>query len=222
MRFLAVLLILVITPLGGMAGALTDIPLGFYDSKTTTSVDDCSEICMADGRCKGYTIIPPSRGENTFMCYVYDGQEQGSIFEFPPPEPLNLDAALSDLNTYRRDNGLQPVTLNRQLIGSSQKHAFDMASNGMVDHVGTDGSKFNERMEAFGYKDQTSSENIAGGQSNWPAVFTDWQESPAHNSTLLMPDATDFGIALVYDSSTRYNYYWAMLMAAPKSDYTHK
>ena len=215
MRFLAVLFILFMTPLSGTAGALTDIPPGFYDSKTTSSIDACSEFCLTDGRCKGYAFTSSPPGEDIYMCYVYNGQEQGSLFEFPPPEPLDLNLALSDLNNYRMNNGLQPVTLNNKLISSSKKHAYDMANNGMVEHVGTDGSKFTERMESFGYNYTTSGENIAGGQSAWPTVFADWQESPGHNSTLLMPDATEFGIALVYDSSTRYNYYWAMLMAAP-------
>lgn len=218
MRFLAVLFTFAMTPLNGTAGALSDIPPDFYKSMSTTSIDECGVICQNDGRCKGYTVLIPDPQDDLHLCYFFDGQSDASFVNFPPPEPLNLQTTLSDLNAYRASNGLGPVTLNESLILSSRRHAEDMAGNDMVEHVGTNGSAFTDRMEAAGYKSHIAGENIAGGQVSWDQVFEDWQNSPGHNSTLLLPDAREFGIAQVYDNNTRYSYYWAMLMAAPLSD----
>ncbi len=218
MRFLAVLFTLAMTPLSGTAGALSDIPPDFYKSESATSIDECGTICLADNRCKGYTVLIPDTSKNLHLCYFFDGNSEQSLVKFPPPEPLNLDLILSDLNDYRAQHGLSPVTLNQQLISSSLKHAEDMAGNDMVEHVGTDNSAFTDRMEANGYNSHVAGENIAGGQAAWDQVFKDWQESPGHNATLLLSDAREFGIAQVYNNQARYSYYWAMLMASPLSD----
>ena len=50
---------------------------------------------------------------------------------------------------------------------------------------------------------------------SWDAVFDAWKKSPGHNENMLRDDVSEFGLALVYEPTTAYSTYWAMLVADP-------
>jgi len=228
MRHSAILFIFALTPPNGTAGASPqsvplDIPLGTYKTQSASSHQECIQLCRDDSAvCRGSYTIQPDITENLFLCYLYDGMEAGSPFEVLPPEPLDLEVAVSDLNAYRSTYGLNPVTLDAKLILSSKVHADDMAEHGIVSHTGTDGSTHTDRMERTGYAYSIAGENVASGQNSWDKVFKAWQDSPGHNENLLMGEATHFGVALVFEKTTEHRYYWAMIMAAPYSEISYR
>src|SRR5438034_1036657 len=47
------------------------------------------------------------------------------------------------------------------------------------------------------------------------AVLAGWQASPAHNAVLLNPNYNAVGIALVYNASSTYKWYWAADFGGP-------
>jgi uncharacterized protein YkwD len=42
-----------------------------------------------------------------------------------------------------------------------------------------------------------------------------WKESPGHNKNLLLPDATNMGIALVQDPRTEFKSFWTLVIGSP-------
>lgn len=216
MRFLAIPFIFVLTPLNGMAGTPEyEPPPGTYKTIDASSIDECRQSCFGEKGCKGVFTLQPDTTIETYVCYLNDGLAAGSPFEILPPEPLDLQIAVTDLNLYRAKHNLGVVTLDDQLVLASEIHAQDMADNNVVSHTGTDGSAHTDRMLRTGYKYSSAGENVASGQNSWNKVFKAWQKSPGHNENLLMPEATNFGVALVYDRTAQYHYYWAMIMASP-------
>ncbi|NNE57596.1 MAG: CAP domain-containing protein [Hellea sp.] len=206
-----------IIPHLGAAGTILDgPPIGTYKTVTLTEASVCSELCHAEEQvCRGSVLLQPDITQEVYQCYLNDGLSAGSPFEILPPEPLDIEVAVNDLNKYRAEYGLSPVTLNKKLNNASLRHAEDMARNGMISHTGTDGSSHSDRVQEHGYDFSIAAENVASGQESWNGVFKAWQDSPGHNENLLLPDVTEFGVALVYERTTQYRYYWAMVVASP-------
>ncbi len=188
---------------------------GTYKTVTVSSAEDCSTICNADDKCRGTIAFQADVTVPIFQCNLNDGLSPGSSFTLKPPMPLDLDVAVADLNAYRARYGLGPVKLNNQLTEASKVHAEDLAQAGIASHTGTDGSSHSDRVQRRGYYFSIAAENVATGQKSWDKVFKAWQDSPGHNENLLLPEVTDFGVAVVYEPTTKYANYWAMLVAAP-------
>lgn len=188
---------------------------GTYKTAPVTSGQACAELCRADDKCRGSVTYQPDTRYPEMECRLNDGMNASSPFHVKPPEPLDIAAALEDFNAYRAGLGLSPVVLNAALIEASDRHARDLAKHGIAAHEGTDGSAHDGRASDAGYAYSLIAENVATGQKSWDAVFKAWQKSPGHNENLLQPDVTDFGIALVYEPTTKYITYWAMLVGAP-------
>ncbi len=206
------------------AAALNDADSddGVYQETTVSSFEECSALCKADKNCRGAEAQQPDTRYPIMQCFLNNGFGVKSPFPNIPPTPLNLVIALADFNAYRIQMGLQPVVLNEKLNTASFIHARDLAAHGNISHTGSDGSHHGERVQRQGYEFSIAAENVATGQKSWEKVFKAWQDSPGHNENLLRSDVTEFGIALVYDPHTRYQTYWAMLVAAPLYPNTYK
>ena len=194
---------------------------GTYETHTVNSSKDCSSLCQSDNKCRGMQAYQPDVTRPVMYCFLNDGLSPGSSFTVKPPEPLDLNKAVQDLNAYRARYGLDPVRLNVRLNDASEVHAKDLAEHGIASHTGSDGSSHSDRVQREGYYFSIAAENVATGQKSWDKVFKAWQDSPGHNENLLLPNVTDFGVALVYEPTTTYANYWAMLVAAPLSGYTN-
>ena len=200
------------------AGTIFRPDPGTYKTVTVSSSEDCSAICQSDKKCRGMQAYQPDITKPVMQCFLNDGLSPGSSFTIQPPEPLDLKIAVADLNAYRAAYGLKPVKLNQRLNEASEIHAQDLATHGIASHTGSDGSSHSDRVQRKGYYFSIAAENVATGQQSWDKVFKAWQESPGHNENLLLPEVTDFGVALVHEPTTTYANYWAMLVAAPLSD----
>jgi len=188
---------------------------GTYKTIMVGTTDDCRALCGADTKCRGTTIFQADITIDSMECRLNNGFGTNTPFPILPPEPLDLLVATSDLNTYRAQHGLPPIVLNAKLVAASEVHAKDLAIHGIASHTGTDGSSHADRVQRKGYDFSIAAENVATGQKSWDKVFQAWQDSPGHNENLLQPNVTDFGIALVFEPTTTYGTYWAMLVAAP-------
>ncbi|WP_409433637.1 CAP domain-containing protein [Litorimonas sp. RW-G-Af-16] len=188
---------------------------GTYRTEIVTSMSDCEALCKADSDCRGTVIFQADITKPEMSCRLNNGFGENAVFPRTPPEPLDPQIAVNDLNDYRAQYGLGPVVLNTKLNIASEVHASDLAQAGIISHTGTDGSGHGDRVQRAGYYFSIAAENVATGQKSWNDVFKAWQKSPGHNENLLRDDVTEFGIALVYEPTTTYSTYWAMLVASP-------
>ena len=188
---------------------------GTYKILPVSTPEECSALCKADPECRGAVTFQPDVTKPDAVCRLNNGFGANPVFPQVAPAPLDLQTAVSDLNAYRAEYGLQPVTLVAKLNEASQVHAADLAQAGIIAHEGTDGSTHGDRIHRVGYNFTIAGENVATGQRSWEDVFQAWKDSPGHNQNLLRPDVSEFGIALVYEPKTTYSTYWAMLVAQP-------
>lgn len=188
---------------------------GTYKTFDVKSPEECRAICEDDLKCRGWTLLQPDTRYPDSQCSLNDGLAAQTPFPATPPEPLDMTLAEAELNAYRAQYGLNPVTLNAQLIAASQVHSDDLAQMGAAQHEGSDGSDFSQRAERIGYTFRIGAENVATGQKSWDKAFEGWKNSPGHNANLLLPDVTEFGIALTYEPTTTYLTYWTMVLGAP-------
>ena len=191
---------------------------GTYKKVPVQSTDECAALCKADLKCRGAVTYKPDVTKPEAICRLNNGFGANPVFPQTPPEPLDHEAAVRDLNAYRASHGLSPVRLDIKLNTASEIHAADLAQAGIISHEGTDGSTHGDRVHRVGYNFVIAGENVATGQRSWEDVFQAWKDSPGHNANLLREDVSDFGIALVFEPKTTYSTYWAMLVATPMED----
>ncbi len=129
---------------------------------------------------------------------------------------LDPKAALKMINAYRVSKGLKPLRLDPKLALAAKRHAEDLARKDRISHYGSDGSDPWERLERAGYKPALAAENVGTGQVSLAEVFAGWKKSPGHNANLLLPDATQMGIALVKRPDTEFKTFWVLALGRPQ------
>ena len=130
-----------------------------------------------------------------------------------PGAELDADAAASMISGYRGNNGLEPVTLDPELMRLAQEQARAMAARNKLDHD-TKGP-FTARLKKSGYDAKAAAENISAGYHTLAEAFSGWRDSPPHRANMLLKGATRIGIAAVYAPNTKYRVFWAMIIAQP-------
>ena len=146
--------------------------------------------------------------------------------------PALLIAALStpalalDVNSFRAQHKLPPLSYSAALAGAAQAHASDLARRDRLDHKG-----FRERMGALS---STAAENVAyvkcprgsvsaggglfgglfggasgaGGCSTAETAYAMWARSAGHRRNMLMKGISSYGLADAVSSSGRH--YWVL------------
>jgi uncharacterized protein YkwD len=130
-------------------------------------------------------------------------------------EPVfNPDEALLLVNNYRKSKGLQPLTLDNDLIVAASALAADMAENDRESHIGPNGANLSKRLKSAGYKFMLAAENVGVGQKSIAALIGEWKRDPTANRNFLIPDANQMGIAVRYRPDTKSGTYWTFVVAA--------
>jgi len=126
---------------------------------------------------------------------------------------LDPAAAASMISGFRRNNGLDAVSLDPELTRLAHEQAQVMASR---DKLGHDvGGAFNERLRKSGYKAREAAENISAGYHTLAEAFSGWRDSPPHRANMLLRNASRIGIAAVRAPGSKYKVFWALILAAP-------
>jgi uncharacterized protein YkwD len=113
-------------------------------------------------------------------------------------------AAQKLVNAYRAQKGLKPLKLNPKLSQAALRHSEDLAKSDRISHFGTDGSDAWERVRKAGYPARMTAENVGTGQQSLDEVFHGWQKSKDHNANLLLKDADEMGVAMVYNPKSQF------------------
>jgi uncharacterized protein YkwD len=113
---------------------------------------------------------------------------------------------------WKRFAAAPPLVLSENLQRAATVHAADMAAQGVMSHMGSDGSMAAQRAERAGYDWRFVGENVATGQSTPEQVVEEWIRSPHHCANLMSADFTEMGVA--YAASTS-GVYWAQVFGTP-------
>lgn len=121
------------------------------------------------------------------------------------------------INAARIQNGLPAVPVHMRLSLAAVTHARDMAENDFVDHKGSDGSDFKDRVTRAGYAWTLVAENVAAGQPTVQAVIRDWMDSPGHRVNILNEEIREIGAGHVavpnFGGGANYTHYWVVIFA---------
>jgi uncharacterized protein YkwD len=117
---------------------------------------------------------------------------------------LNAQAALAEVNAFRRKHGLKPVVLDQRLIRAAGTSARYQASRGRIGHRGPGGSRPWDRARSAGYSPHLTAENVASKQKSFSEAMRGWERSPDHKRNLLLPDAESAGVAVSYRNGRAY------------------
>lgn len=127
---------------------------------------------------------------------------------------LDIAAAQQLINGYRAQKGLKPLKVNPKLVAAAQAHSQDLAKSDRISHFGSDGSDHWQRINRVGYPARLTAENVATGQRSVNEVIHGWQKSRDHNANLLLADADEMGIAMVYKPDTQFKTFWTLVLGA--------
>ncbi len=126
---------------------------------------------------------------------------------------------LTLINQARATQGLPAFTQNAQLSAAARTHSLDMGCNDFIDHVGSDGSRWGDRIAAQGYAASYTSENIYVGNpqfgGNPDGAMTWWMNSDIHRRNILTTKATEIGIGYVFVEGSSYGGYYTVVFARP-------
>jgi uncharacterized protein YkwD len=126
-----------------------------------------------------------------------------------PPELVELVALH---NREREAEKLEPLVANARLSAAALTQARDMAEHEKMTHEGSDGSKFNERIERQGYVGRRLAENVAWGQTMPAEVMREWMKSPHHRENIL-GSFSEIGVA--HATSAEGRRYWCATFGLP-------
>ena len=130
-----------------------------------------------------------------------------------PGAELDAGAAQSMISGYRRNNGLAAIELDPALMQIAQEEAQAMAARDRIDRSA--GRGFAERIRASGFDAKVAAENVGAGYHTLAEAFSGWRDSPSHRANMLLPGASRMGIAAVYAPGSKYQVFWALILAAP-------
>ena len=126
---------------------------------------------------------------------------------------VDAKAAASMISGYRRNNGLGPVTVDKELMRLAREHANEMAAHNEMGH--NVGHPFEERIAKSTVRARAVAENVGAGYHTLAEAFSGWRDSPGHRANMLHPDVTRIGIAAAYAPSSKYKVFWALILASP-------
>ena len=123
------------------------------------------------------------------------------------------------INQARVNNGLAPLKPDAKLSAAALAHSMDMACNDFVDHTGSDGSSWPDRIAAQGFPFSIAYENIYVGNPDFggtpQGAFEWWMNSQVHRDNILNPDAVYIGVGYAFNASSTYGGYYTVDFTKP-------
>jgi uncharacterized protein YkwD len=113
---------------------------------------------------------------------------------------LATTAFALDLNSYRAQHGLRPLSASGVLASAAYSHAHSLAARQRLDHIG-----FRQRVQVTS---GTAAENVAFGCATEDCVIRMWARSGRHRANMLRQDVTLYGLASADGGNGRR--YWVL------------
>lgn len=109
---------------------------------------------------------------------------------------INQQELLDYTNQARKDNGLEPLTLNPELISAANGKAQHMFANNYWAHFAPDGTSPWQFIRDSGYRYVFAGENLAKGFTDSKSVVDAWMNSPSHRDNLLSDKYKEIGFSV--------------------------
>lgn len=194
----------------------TSISSGFAENQTAAVEKRPSPSVGLGGEPSAARPVQMARLEDRAPRGSYENATKGLLSDRDySTTALDPEKARDIINQYRRDNKLKPLKLNAELTEAAKGHSRDLSKWDRISHYGSDGSNPWDRVKRTGYKARLAAENVGTGQVDFQEVMRGWKASPGHNKNLLLPDASEMGLALVQDPKTEFKSFWTLVLAAP-------
>ncbi len=113
----------------------------------------------------------------------------------PPTSPGQAAQLFQLVNSARDDWGCGPLREDSRLDNAAIAHSEDMANNDYFSHNGPGSTRFDRRIESYGYG-SPGGENIAKGQTSAQQVFDDWMNDSGHRNNILNCQFVAMGIGV--------------------------
>ncbi len=98
------------------------------------------------------------------------------------------------INSYRKDNKVSPLQVDKSLEISAKRKVADMIENNYFKHEDEDNIESWYLFKTAGYEYKTAGENLSSGANTPWKVFDAWKNSEIHNAQLLNETYLDMGI----------------------------
>lgn len=100
-----------------------------------------------------------------------------------------------------------PLTANRLIRNAARAHALDMAERDYFDHVGLDGSTFDQRMARAGYRGRPPwGENLVANRPNAQTAIAALMASEGHCRNIMNEHYRVVGIGYAYSDKSRFGH----------------
>jgi len=120
---------------------------------------------------------------------------------------LDAEAARATISAYRLNQGLATLQLDAGLMQAAQSEADAMAA---ADKPGS-ADAVKRRLASQG--ERGAEVNLSAGYRRLAEAFSGWRDSPQHDRVMKTPGATRMGIATAYAPGSKYQVYWALIVA---------
>jgi len=89
--------------------------------------------------------------------------------------------------------GCGTLVVDDRLTAAAQLHAEDMADHQQMSHVGSNGSKFHQRIRDQGHP-EPGAENVARGYPDAATTVREWMASPPHRKNIVSCKYVTIGV----------------------------
>jgi uncharacterized protein YkwD len=120
---------------------------------------------------------------------------------------VDANEARAMISAYRMNAGLKALTLDPGLVEAAQQEATAMAAADKP----VQAEAVKARLARSGQPGAEA--NLSAGYRRLAEAFSGWRDSPQHDRVMKTPDATRMGIATAYAPGSKYQVYWALIVA---------
>ena len=120
---------------------------------------------------------------------------------------VDASEARAMISAYRLNVGLNTLVLDPELVEAAQQEASAMAA---VDKP-AQAEAVKARLARGGQPGAEA--NLSAGYRRLAEAFSGWRDSPQHDRVMKTPGARRMGIATAYAPGSKYQVYWALILA---------
>lgn len=124
-----------------------------------------------------------------------------------PSARVDAEAARATISAYRLNHGLGVLKLDPALMQAAEAEAAAMAA---ADKPGS-ADAVKARLARAG--EPGTEANLSAGYRRMAEAFSGWRDSPQHDRVMRAPSATRMGIGTAYAPGSKYQVYWALILA---------
>ena len=161
--------------------------------------------------------VPQEERVDTLFYGLPAGKEH--IKRVFPEKELEM---LKLINAEREKMGLSLMKLDSSLSAACRYHAYDMATQSYMGHMGydkgADGRMYHanytfDRIRQFYNNTRVLGENISYGREHAIHTYKGWFNSPGHNKIMFKPENRLVGIGFIHIPSSDKKFYWVLCTA---------